>query len=63
MNFFANNESGETISPIASSTEQNDSVSASETDKVPFNSDTDFVNFQLGEFGVTQRNFVFHLTQ
>lgn len=51
--------------PIASNTDNNDSISVtvSNKDSVPFNSDTDFVNFQLGEFGVTQRNFVFHLTQ
>lgn len=62
MNFFANTESGEIIPPIASNTDQNDAISVSNKDSVPFNSDTDFVNFQLGEFGVTQRNCVFHLT-
>lgn len=63
MNFFASNESGETVAPIVSNTDQSDSVSVIEKEKLPFNSDTDFVNFQMGELGVTQRNFVFHLTQ
>lgn len=64
INFFATTESGEIIPPIASDTDQTDSISVtvSNKDSVPFNSDTDFANFQLGEFGVTQRNFVFHLT-
>lgn len=65
VNFFANTESGELIPPIASNTDNNDSIAvdASNKDSVPFNSDTDFANYQLGEFGVTQRIFVFHLTQ
>lgn len=71
VNFFADTESGgiTSIPPVTSNTGDNESVtltvtvSGSESTSVTFNSDTDFANFQLGEFGVAQPNFVFHLAQ
>lgn len=60
-NFFADIKDGETTS-IPSNTDNNDSISIVDKPIEPFNNDNDFANFQLGEFGVTQSLFVFHLT-
>lgn len=63
--FFADMEGGETnaILLLQSNTDNNDAVSLVNSPIEPFNNDKDFANFQLGEFGVTQSNHVFHLTR
>lgn len=72
-NLFTNSETGGTTSVPPqpelqpSKTENNNTFPVVDSERagpVTFNTDTDFVNFQMmGEFGVTQLNFVFHLTQ
>lgn len=67
VNFFAGFEvSGETTSipSVQSNTDNDDAISVIETTYKaigPFNNDNDFANFQLGEFGVAQSNFMFSL--
>lgn len=69
VNFFAGFEvsaEATSIPSVQSNTDNNDSISTTETPYKavgPFNNDNDFANFQLGEFGVTQSNFVSHHTQ
>lgn len=63
-NLFGDVDSTETtvISTEKSNTANLDSISIVDKPVTPFNSDKDFVNFQLGEFGVNTFH-VFLLTQ
>lgn len=63
-NLFGDVDSTEStvISTEKSNTANLDSISIVDKPVTPFNSDKDFVNFQLGEFGVNTF-LVFHLTQ
>lgn len=62
-NIFADTENSEksSIFSVKQGIETKDSMSMSLSESVPiiasepFNNDTDFTNFQLGEFGVTQQ--------
>lgn len=63
-NIFADTENSEKSSIFSSvkqgiDTKDSESMSLSESVPIiasePFNNDTDFTNFQLGEFGVTQQ--------
>lgn len=67
INFFIVVEEGENTLIPSLNNDNNDTVSIIEINPEKpvelFNNDTDFANFQLGEFGVTQSNLVFHLTQ
>lgn len=62
-NIFADTENSEksSIFSVKQDIDTKDSISMSLSESVPiiasepFNNDTDFTNFQLGEFGVTQQ--------